>query len=55
MAAGKFLPRPIEENDTDIEKIRDPWFEEIFREATRCAVCLRLSVVSSIFKHVMTV
>lgn len=29
---GKFVPRPVTQNDADIEKIRDPWFEEAFSQ-----------------------
>ena len=35
MLAGKFVPRPVEENDRDIELIRDPWFEEVFDQTQK--------------------
>ena len=30
MCAGKFVPRPVTDNDPEIQTIRDPWFREIF-------------------------
>ena len=35
VGAGKFVPRPVTENDQDIERIRDPWFEEAFSQTTQ--------------------
>lgn len=35
MPPGKFIPRPITEDDTDIALIRDPWFEEAFSQTSQ--------------------
>lgn len=29
------MPRPVTENDRDIELIRDPWFEEAFSQTSQ--------------------
>ena len=30
--AGKFVPRPVTDNDPEIQTIRDPWFTEVFSQ-----------------------
>ena len=30
--AGKFVPRPVTEDDPEIQTIRDPWFTEVFSQ-----------------------
>ena len=32
VCAGKFVPRPVTDNDPQIQTIRDPWFREVFSQ-----------------------